>query len=290
MLINNRLASARQFLQLIRERERGEKLHRQWQRTPEPTSRPGSETNRDVWLLEQASSRSADPLTSSPLFFTNRSNCYLVVRGKGPAEASFNKRGDITSRDPSCRQPTPVPQDYCSRPVFSIMADQQQHPRPDAHPVRLVYRPHAPPGQVFWDPEDIKQHQRRRLEEEFPIRDEIALDRLQIAVEKEFATECTRCQGRAGSYRCSDCHQRTHQIDGLLDFAKDIAITTFRTRTRHYRSRLNYEEVLTQQRKKLNQELRRRNDERRQIDKAAAESLGQVVQTAYSTSTSMFGL
>ena len=85
--------SARQFLQLTRERERGEKLHRQWQGTPEPTSRPGSETNRDVWLLEQASSRLADPLTSSPLFFTNRSNCYLAVRGKGPAEASFNKKG-----------------------------------------------------------------------------------------------------------------------------------------------------------------------------------------------------
>ena len=169
------------------------------------------------------------------------------------------------------------------------MADQRQHPRPDTHPVRLVYRPHAPPGQVFWDPEDIKQHQRRRLEEEFPIRDGIALSRLQTAVEKEFATECTRCRGRAGSYRCGDCHRRTHRIDGLLDFANTIAVTTFRTRARHYRSRLNYEEVLAQQRKKLNQELRRRNNERRQLDKAAAESPGQVVQAAYPTPPSMFG-
>ena len=88
MLTDN--LSARQFLRLTRERERGGKLHRQWQRTPEPTSRPESETNRDVWPLEQVSSRSVNPLTSSPLFLTNRSNCYLVVRGKGPAEALFS--------------------------------------------------------------------------------------------------------------------------------------------------------------------------------------------------------
>ena len=88
MLTDN--LSARQFLQLTRERERGGKLHRQWQRTPELTSRPESETTRDVWHLEQVSSRSVNPLTSSPLFLTNRSNCYLVVRGKGPAEALFS--------------------------------------------------------------------------------------------------------------------------------------------------------------------------------------------------------
>ena len=87
MLTDN--LSARQFLQLTRERERGGKLHRQWQRTPELTSRPESETTRDVWHLEQVSSRSVNPLTSSPPFLTNRSNCYLVVRGKGPAEALF---------------------------------------------------------------------------------------------------------------------------------------------------------------------------------------------------------
>ena len=85
MLTDN--LSARQFLQLTRERERGGKLHRQWQRTPELMSRPESETTRDVWHLEQVSSRSVSPLTSSPPFLTNRSNCYLVVRGKGPAEA-----------------------------------------------------------------------------------------------------------------------------------------------------------------------------------------------------------
>ena len=169
------------------------------------------------------------------------------------------------------------------------MTDQNQHPRPDTHPVRLVYRAHAPPGEVFWDPDDIKQHQRRRLEEEHPTRDEIALDRLQMEVEKEFATECTRCRGRAGSYRCGDCHQRTHQIDGMLDFSKEIAIHTFLTRTRYYRSRLNHEEILTQQRKKFNQELRRKNEEARQRDKAAAESLGQAIQTAYSATPSTFG-
>ena len=169
------------------------------------------------------------------------------------------------------------------------MADQRQHPQPDTPPVRLVYRPHAPPGQVFWDPDDIKQHQRRRLEEEFPTRDGVVLSRLQTAVEKKFATKCTRCRGREGSYRCGDCHRRTHQIDGLLDFANSVGLTTFRTRARHYRSRLNYEEVLAQQRKKLNQEFRRRNAERRQRDKAAAESLGQVVQAAYPTPPSMFG-
>ena len=85
MLTDN--LSARQFLQLTRERERGGKLHRQWQRTPELTSRPEGETTRDVWHLEQVSSRSVNPLTSSPPFLTNRSNCYLVVRGNGPAEA-----------------------------------------------------------------------------------------------------------------------------------------------------------------------------------------------------------
>merc|ERR1711983_243225 len=88
MLTDN--LSARQFLQLTRERERGGKLYRQWQRAPEPTSRPESETTRDVWHLEQVSSRLVNLLTSSPLFLTNRSNCYLVVRGKGPAEALFS--------------------------------------------------------------------------------------------------------------------------------------------------------------------------------------------------------
>ena len=59
----------------------------------------------------------------------------------------------------------------------------------------------------------------------------------------------------------------------MLDFSKEIAIHTFLMRTRYYRSRLNHEEILTQQRKKFNQELRRKNEEARQRDKAAAESL-----------------
>ena len=85
MLTDN--LSAHRFLRLTQGKERGGKVRRKRQRAAELMSRPESKTTLDVWHLEQVSSRSVSPLTSSPPFLTNRSNCYLVVRGNGPAEA-----------------------------------------------------------------------------------------------------------------------------------------------------------------------------------------------------------
>ena len=79
-----------------------------------------------------------------------------------------------------------------------------------------MHWPLVPPSEVFWAPEDIKQAQRRQLEADTLTHDEVAHDHLQITIEKKLANECGMCQGRAGIYHCGSCHQRSHEIDGLL--------------------------------------------------------------------------
>ena len=135
-----------------------------------------------------------------------------------------------------------------------------------------MHWPLVPPSEVFLAPEDIKQAQRRQLEADTLTHDEVAHKHLQITIEKKLANKCGMCQGRAGIYHCGSCHQRSHEIDGLLHVRLPAGhrVSIYKTRVKFYKARLSYEENITMQKRRLNQELRWRNEERRRIDKAAA--------------------